>query len=147
MSAASPEAVADAMFSRDRASRGLGMRIEEVAAGRSRLSMEVNEGMLNGYDVCHGGMIFALADSAFAFASNAGDDVVFAAGCDIEYLRPARRGDRLTASARLPLTSGRTSYFDVEVTNQSQETVAVFRRRGRRIGGRAAPPDDREGKR
>lgn len=148
---ATPQAVADAMFANDRASRALGMEIEEVAEDYARLSMTVTESMLNGHDICHGGMVFSLADSAFAFACNSRNRVVVAAGCDIAYVRPARLGDRLTAVSRVRLSSGRTCFYDTEVTNAEDETVALFRGRGRRLDGQVVPggtPDeDENGKR
>ncbi len=135
----SPRQTADAMFARDRASQSLKMQIEEVGNAGARLSMTVSETMLNGHDICHGGMIFALADSAFAFASNSENRVVVAAGCDIEYVRPARLGERLTAECRLSFSRGRTNFFDVRVANGGGETVALFRGRGRVLEEKAAP--------
>jgi acyl-CoA thioesterase len=87
------------LFGRDRASQAFGMRLLEVAPGRATLTMSVRADMVNGHDICHGGCIFALADSAFAFACNAGRPVTVAAGAAIDYLRPARLGDELVAVA------------------------------------------------
>lgn len=134
-----PRAVADAMLANDRASRALGMEIGEVGDGHARLSMTVTEDMLNGHGICHGGMVFALADSAFAFASNSGNRVVVAAGCDIAYVRPARLGERLMATARRRLSRGRTCFYDIEVANPDGETVALFRGRGRQLDGEVVP--------
>ena len=122
------------MFARDRASaRLLGMTIEAAADGRSQVSLTVSDDMLNGHGICHGGVIFALADSAFAFASNAGGEAVVAAGCDINFVKPAPVGARLTAVCRLRHRRGRSGIYDAEVTDGQGDTVALFRGRGRRV--------------
>ena len=111
------EACADAMFARDHASRGLGMRLERVAPGRAVLSMTVRQEMVQGHGHCHGGFLFALADSAFAFACNTYDEATVAAGCSIDYLGPAWEGDVLTASAEERSRRGRTGVYDITVCN------------------------------
>ena len=129
------ERAAAAMWSNDRASKGMGMRIDAVGPGVATLSMAVRGDMLNGHDICHGGFIFTLADSAFAFACNSYNLVTVASGCSIEFLAPAREGDRLTAHAHERSASGRTGVYDIEVTNQRGEKVALFRGKSYRIKG------------
>ena len=126
---------ADAMFARDSASQGLGMRIISVAPGFATLTMTVRADMLNGHATCHGGFIFALADSAFAFACNSHNLTTVAAGCTIEYLLPARAGDLLTATGRERALAGRSGIYDIDVTNQHGATIAVFRGKSARIKG------------
>ncbi len=100
-------AAADAMWADDAASRGLGMVIDSVGPGRAVLSMTVADSMVNGHGMCHGGFIFSLADSAFAFACNSHGDAAVAQHCAITFLRPGRRGERLTAEATEPLRCAR----------------------------------------
>lgn len=126
---------ADAMFARDRASQALGMRIARIAPGFAVLTMTVRSDMLNGHATCHGGFIFSLADSAFAFACNSHNFVTVAAGCSIEFLAPARDGDVLTATGRERALAGRSGVYDIDVTNQHGATVAVFRGKSARIKG------------
>lgn len=127
------------MFANDKASSSLGMEVLEVAEDFAKLCMEVRDTMLNGHATCHGGMMFALADSAFAFASNSTNKVVVAAGCDIEYFQPAYAGDLLTATCKLRARRGRTTYYDTRIVNAKDETIAIFRGRGREIPGEVVP--------
>ena len=127
--------VADQMYANDRASRSLGMRIAGVGPGVAELTMTVRGDMVNGHAICHGGFIFALADSTFAFACNSYNFNTVAQGCSIEYLAPAREGDVLTAIGRERSLAGRTGVYDIEVKNQSGETVALFRGKSYRIKG------------
>jgi acyl-CoA thioesterase len=129
------ERAADAMWSNDRASKGMGMRIDAVGPGIATLSMPVRSDMLNGHEICHGGFIFTLADSAFAFACNSYNLVTVASGCSIEFLAPAREGDVLTAHAHERSASGRTGVYDIEVANQRGEKIALFRGKSYRIKG------------
>jgi len=129
------EASARAMYEQDRASQALGMRILEVRPGGARLAMKVREDMVNGHQICHGGLIFTLADSAFAFACNTYDLVTVAAAGTIEFLLAARLGDELTATAEERTRSKRTGVYDVSVHNQRGECVALFRGRSHQIGG------------
>ena len=129
------ERVAAAMFARDAASRAMGMTIAGVGPGHAELSMTVRKDMLNGHAICHGGFIFTLADSAFAFACNSYNLSTVASGCAIDFIAPAREGDVLTASARERSASGRTGVYDIEVTNQRGETIAYFRGKSYRIKG------------
>jgi acyl-CoA thioesterase len=128
------------MWKNDRASKGLGMRIDAVSPGAAALTMPVRSDMLNGHDICHGGFIFALADSAFAFACNSYNFVTVASGCSIDFLAPAREGDVLTARAQERSTSGRTGVYDIDVTNQRGERVALFRGKSYRIKGSVMSP-------
>lgn len=122
-------ACADHMFAADPASQNLGIEIHIPAAGHATAKMAVTPAMSNGHDVCHGGYIFTLADTAFAFACNAYNQVSVAAGASIEYLAPARVGDQLTASAVERHRGRRSGTYDVEVHDQQQRLVAVFRGR------------------
>ncbi|HET9446331.1 MAG TPA: hydroxyphenylacetyl-CoA thioesterase PaaI [Steroidobacteraceae bacterium] len=129
------EASARAMYGQDHASQALGMRILEVRPGYARLSMTVREDMVNGHELCHGGLIFTLADSAFAFACNTYDSVTVASAANVEFLLPGRLGDELTATAEERSRSKRTGVYDVVVRNQQGESVALFRGRSHELGG------------
>ena len=129
------ERVAAAMYERDTASKALGMTIVQVTAGHAELTMPVRADMLNGHAICHGGFIFTLADSAFAFACNSYNFNTVASGCGIDFVAPAREGDVLTARARERALAGRTGIYDVEVANQRGATVALFRGKSYRIKG------------
>lgn len=118
---------ADLMYANDRASQALGIEIEEVAAGYSKLSMPVREDMLNGHENCHGGFMFALADSAFAFACNSYNQVTVAQGCSIEFIRPASLGDRLVATAIEQSRGKTTGIYDIVIVRDDGKKVAVFR--------------------
>jgi acyl-CoA thioesterase len=134
---------ADAMYARDRASQALGMRIAKIAPGYAAMTMTVRADMLNGHATCHGGFIFSLADSAFAFACNSRNLTTVASGCTIEFLAPAREGDVLTATGRERALAGRSGVYDIDVTNQHGATIAVFRGKSARIKGHviAGPAD------
>jgi acyl-CoA thioesterase len=129
------ERVAAEMFARDRASQAMGMRISKIGPGRAELTMKVRADMLNGHATCHGGFIFTLADSAFAFACNSANMTTVASGCSIDFIAPAREDDVLTAIGRERSLSGRTGVYDIEVTNQRGETIALFRGKSYRIKG------------
>jgi acyl-CoA thioesterase len=129
------ERVASEMFARDPASQAMGMRIAKVGPGRAELTMRVRADMLNGHATCHGGFIFTLADSAFAFACNSANLATVASGCSIDFIAPAREDDVLTAIGLERSLSGRTGVYDIEVRNQRGETVALFRGRSYRIKG------------
>ena len=129
------ERVAREMLDRDPASRKLGMHIGKVAPGRAEVTMEVRADMLNGHAICHGGFIFTLADSAFAYACNSYNLSTVASGCAIDFVAPAREGDVLTARAAERSAAGRTGVYDIDVVNQRGETVALFRGKSYRIKG------------
>ena len=127
--------VADAMWANDHASQALALRVLDVGPGEARVAMRVRRDMLNGHEICHGGFIFTLADSAFAYACNSYNLVTVASGCSIAFLAPAREGDELTAHAHERSASGRTGVYDIEVTNQRGEKIALFRGKSYRIKG------------
>ena len=129
------ERVAAAMFARDAASQAMGMTIADIGPGRAEMRMTVREDMLNGHAICHGGFIFSLADSAFAFACNSYNLTTVASGCAIDFIAPAREGDVLSARACERSASGRTGVYDIEVTNQRGEPIAFFRGKSYRIKG------------
>jgi acyl-CoA thioesterase len=127
---------AETMYAKDAASQALGIRVDIPEAGRAVARMTVREDMVNGFDVCHGGLLFTLADTAFAFACNGYDDLTFAAAASIDFLRPARRGDELCAMAREDYRGSKSGFYTVEVRNQHDETVAIFRGRSASRGER-----------
>ena len=116
------------MMQRDRASAALGMVVHRDEPGHAVVSMAVRDDMLNGFDMAHGGIVFSLADTAFALACNDGESMTVASGADITFLRPARRGQTLTATAVLRSASGRTGLYDVQVSDGTN-VVAEFRGR------------------
>ena len=126
------------MFERDPASQALGMRLAEIRPGYARMTMAVREDMLNGHRICHGGYIFMLADSAFAFACNSHNHNTVGAGCTIEYLAPGRLGDLLSAEAVEQALSGKIGVYDVKVSNQDGRSVALLRGKSHRVGGLVA---------
>jgi len=134
------ERVAATMLARDRASQALGMRIVRVAPGEAELTMTVRGDMVNGHAICHGGYVFTLADSTFAFACNSYNHNTVAQGCSIDYVAPAHEGDVLTAAGRERSRAGRTGVYDIEVRNQRDERVAVFRGRSYTMKGRPVLP-------
>jgi len=131
--------VTASMLARDTASQGLGVAIESADAGRVVIAMTVQDTMLNGHGTCHGGFLFAFADSAFAFACNSRNRKTVAGACQIDYLRPALAGDRLQAHAQEVSLGGRLGVYDVVVRNQREEIVALFRGRSVRIEGEVLP--------
>ena len=128
-------AAATAMYACDRATQALGITLSEVRPGYARMDMPVRIDMLNGHQSCHGGFIFALADSAFAYACNSHNLNTVASGCSIEYLAPARLGDVLRAEAVEQALAGRTGVYDIKVSNQDGRTIALFRGKSHRISG------------
>jgi acyl-CoA thioesterase len=143
--ALSPEdvarACADAMWAQDDASKGLGMEIVEIGPGYATLAMTVRPDMVNGQRIAHGGFIFTLADSAFAFACNSHNDRVVAAQGQITFIKPGRLGDRLVAKAREVTRSGRSGIYDVRVT-AGDTVIAEFRGHSRVIPGNWLPAQD-----
>jgi acyl-CoA thioesterase len=131
------EAVRDRMFADDAASRGLGMRVEAVGPGFSKLSMTVRPDMLNGFKTCHGGFIATLADSAFAFACNSHNEVTVASGIVVDFLAPVYDGDELRAECHEVALTGRTGVYDITVTNQHGKAVVVMRGRSHTVKGKA----------
>jgi acyl-CoA thioesterase len=130
------EASRDAMWANDRASKALGMQVNAIGPGTATLTLTVRDDMLNGHELCHGGLIATLADSAFAFACNAYNEVTVASGFDIHLMGSARLGDVLTASATELSKGGRTGVYDIEVSNQRGEQIAAFRGRSYTLKGK-----------
>ncbi|MGO4454208.1 hydroxyphenylacetyl-CoA thioesterase PaaI [Arthrobacter sp. RAF14] len=126
-------ACADAMWSTDQASKGLGMALESVEPGRAVLSMTVRDVMVNGHGICHGGFIATLADSTFAFSCNTHNVVTVASGFEIDFLESAHLGDELRAEGREVVLRGRSGIYDVTV-RRGETVIAVFRGRSRSLG-------------
>jgi acyl-CoA thioesterase len=133
---ATAQQVRDAMFETDVVLRTLGIAVPEVGLGRATATMAVRADMLNGFAICHGGLVATLADTAFAYACNAYDQLTVASGFAIDILAPSREGDLLTARAHEVSRSGRTGVYDVEVSNQRGERIAVFRGRSYTMKGK-----------
>ena len=129
------DATAEAMFSRDRAAQALGIKIVRVQPGASLLTMTVRSDMVNGHHICHGGMIFTLADTAFAYACNSYNKNTVASACHIDFLAPAKEGETLEAEAVEQSAAGRTGVYDITVRNNHGKTIALFRGKSYRING------------
>jgi acyl-CoA thioesterase len=142
MSQSIAERSAQAMWANDRASQGLGMEIAEVAAGRAVLRMAVREDMVNGLNVCHGGFIFTLADSAFAFACNSYNQLTFAQHCAVTFHAPGKLGDTLTATAQELTRQGRSGLYDVMVHDGTGTLIASFRGHSRSVKGQHFEEED-----
>ena len=134
------EQVGEVMYAKDRASRALGMRVVRIGPGSATLTMTVREDMLNGADVCHGGLITTLADSAFAYACNSRNLLTLASGLSTDFVASALLGDVLTADATEAVLKGNTGVYDVTVRNQSSDVIATFRGRSHRMKGRFTCP-------
>ncbi|MEO3988812.1 hydroxyphenylacetyl-CoA thioesterase PaaI [Pseudocitrobacter sp. Cyp-38S] len=126
---------AHAMYERDTCAQALGIDILEMDEGFAVLTMTVAPQMLNGHQTCHGGQLFSLADTAFAYACNSQGLAAVASACSIDFLRPGFAGDKLTATARVKHQGKQTGVYDIEIVNQQQKTVALFRGKSHRIGG------------
>jgi len=133
------------MFRNDRASKLLGMQIVDVSPGSATLVMTIRDDMLNGHDICHGGLITTLADSAFAFACNSYNELTVASGFSVDLLAPGRLNDVLTARCTEVSKAGRTGVYDAVITNQRGERVAVFRGRSYTMKGKPAVPASANG--
>ena len=129
---------ARAMYRDDACAKALGIDIVEMDDGMAVLTMTVTPQMLNGHQTCHGGQLFSLADTAFAYACNSQGLAAVASGCSIDFLRPGFAGDRLTATARVKHQGKLTGVYDIEIVNQQQKCVALFRGKSHRIGGSVA---------
>ena len=138
-------ACAEAMWKEDDASKGLGMEIVEIGPGRATLSMTVRPEMVNGQRIAHGGFIFTLADSTFAFACNSHNQRAVAAQGDITFIKPGKLGDKLVATAREISRSGRSGIYDVRVT-VGETVIAEFRGHSRTIAGTWLPVADTDKK-
>lgn len=130
------ERVRDTMFSTDKAAHALGMEVSAITPGHASVTMTVRDDMLNGFGICQGGIIATLADMAFAYACNSYNELTVASGFDVDLLGPGRPGDRLTASARVVSQGSRMGVYDIDVTNQGGERIAVFRGRSYRVKGK-----------
>lgn len=129
------DATAEAMWSRDRAAQALGLKIVRIQPGASLLTMVVRGDMVNGHHICHGGMIFSLADTAFAYSCNSYNKNTVASACNIDFLAPGKEGEMLEAEAIEQSQSGRTGVYDVTVRSSSGKTIALFRGKSYRING------------
>jgi acyl-CoA thioesterase len=134
-------ACADAMWKEDSASSGLGMEILDMKAGGATMAMTVKPHMVNGHGITHGGFVFLLADSTFAFACNSRNERAVAAHCNISFIRPGKLGDRLIATATEISRSGRSGIYDIRVTVDGV-AVAEMRGHSRTIGGAWVAADD-----
>jgi acyl-CoA thioesterase len=139
-----PQQLADhvggVMYAKDRASIALGMTVARIGPGSATLTMTVREDMLNGADVCHGGLITTLADSAFAYACNSRNLLTLASGLSTDFVASALLGDVLTADAVEVVLKGNTGVYDVLVRNQNEHVIATFRGRSHRMKGRHTCP-------
>jgi acyl-CoA thioesterase len=135
------ERVAQALFANDKTSQALGVRIIEVRPGHARLAMVVRGDMVNGHRICHGGMVFTLADSAFAFACNSYNENTVAAAASIDFLAASYEGDELTAAATELWRTRRNGIYEITVTNQKGARIAFFRGRSYRIDGHVVSTD------
>ncbi len=133
------QATAQYMYAQDNATQGLGITLVEIHPGHARMQMTVRSDMLNGHGMCHGGFIFTLADSGFAFACNSYNVQTVAAGCSIEFLAPAFEGEVLTASAVEQSKSGKTGIYDVVVTNGEGKKIALMRGKSHQLKGEVIP--------
>ncbi len=129
------ERCAEEMWAGDHASKGLNVTIEKIGPGSATISMPVRQDMVNGHGICHGGFIFALADTNFAYACNSFNRNAVAAGVDIIFVAPGHLGDTLTAVGSARHQGGRSGIYDIEVTNQDGKSIALFRGRSTRIKG------------
>jgi len=136
------DAVGHGMYARDHAARALGITLEQIAPGRARMRMTVRQDMVNGHDLCHGGMTFTLADTAFAYACNSYNRSAVAASCHIVFTAPARRGDVLTAVAEEKSLEGRSGVYDIAVTDQNGRGVALFRGHSRRLESKVVADEE-----
>jgi acyl-CoA thioesterase len=129
------EQSAAAMYAKDVAAQALGITLTHIAPGQASMQMQVRADMLNGHGICHGGLIFTLADTAFAYACNSYNKVAVAAGCNIEFLKPGQAGDTLSAIAKEQALQGRHGIYDITVHNSAAEIIAVFRGKSTQISG------------
>lgn len=134
------EAVGREMYGKDRTSQFLRIALDEIRPGYARMTMRVTEDMVNGHGMCHGGFIFTLADSTFAYSCNSHNHNAVASGCSIEFLAPAQVGDTLTATGEERMLAGRSGIYDIEISNQDGRRIAMFRGKSHRIQGEVVKP-------
>ena len=130
------ERVRDGMYAKDAVAYALGMLVTDIAPGHASVQMTVRPDMLNGFGLCQGGLIATLADMAFAYACNSGNQLTVASGFDVDLLASARQGDVLTAAAHVASQGSRMGVYDVAVHNQGGERIALFRGRSYRLTGK-----------
>ena len=135
------ERAATALYERDHASRSLGMQLTVVRPGFAQVTMTVRPDMVNGHGLCHGGLLFALGDSAFAFACNSYNEATVAAAASIDFLAGAHAGELLTAQARELWRTRRNGIYEITILNQKGERIALFRGRSYRIDGTVVPAE------
>jgi acyl-CoA thioesterase len=133
------DAVGQGMYARDKAAQALGITLLDIRQGYARMSMAVRDDMLNGHATCHGGFIFTLADTAFAYACNSGNQATVAQHCAISFLAAPRLGDVLTATAQERQRGRRTGFTDIDIADQSGRLVAVFRGHSYQVNGTIVP--------
>jgi acyl-CoA thioesterase len=136
-----------AMYARDSATQAMGIVLDQISPGYARMNMTVRPDMLNGHQICHGGYLFALADSTFSFAANSYNHNTLGTACNIDYLAPGRLGDVLIAEATEQSLQGKNGIYDVRIRNQTGQTLALFRGKSLRIAGEvvsahSSPPND-----
>jgi acyl-CoA thioesterase len=129
------EAVGHELYARDRNAQSVGIKLDEIRPGFARMHLKIRPEMANSHDICHGGVIFTLADTAFAYACNSYNHSTVASGCSIDFVAPAHVGETLTAVAEERARSGRTGLYDIEVRNSHDQTVAYVRGKSYRIKG------------
>ena len=129
----------ETMQKTDHASQMMGIEIIKTTPGYAELQMVVRQDMLNGHGSCHGGMLFTLADTAFAHACNSTNKITVASGCSIDFIAPALQGDRLTAIGQERSRSGRTGIYDINITNEQGALIATFRGRSYQVKGTLVP--------
>ena len=134
------EQVRDGMMARDRAAQGLGMCVTHIAPGEATIEMAVTEAMLNGFDICHGGFITTLGDTAFAYACNSYNEMTVASGLSVDFVAPGRLGDVLVAEAKVQSQSGRTGVYDVQIRTRQGDAIALFRGRSYCMKGKPTVP-------
>ena len=127
------------MWAQDLAPKSMGMTLGPISNGRAQLSMKIRSDMINGHNICHGGLIFALADTAFAYACNGYNQITLAQHCSVSFLKMARMGEVLTAKAVEKTRQGRSGIYDVAVSNENNEIIAEFRGISRAIKGKLYP--------
>ncbi|HKO08748.1 MAG TPA: hydroxyphenylacetyl-CoA thioesterase PaaI [Alphaproteobacteria bacterium] len=133
------DAVGKGMYARDRAAQALGIRLVEIRPGHALTRMSVRQDMVNGHDTCHGGLIFTLADAALGYSCNSHNRNAVAQHCTITFLKPAKLGEVLTAEATEQTLGGRNGVYDIKVTNERGELVALFRGNSRVVAGEVVP--------
>lgn len=139
MAAPTPTEVGAAMMARDNTAQWLGIALDEVRAGYARMHMTVRPEMANGHGICHGGMIFTLADTTFAYACNSHNQATVATACSIDFLQPGQVGDVLTAEAAEQFLQGRFGVYDIRITNQAGALIALFRGKSAQLKSQVIP--------